>query len=330
MKMKPFTFGMKTLRVTQNYNSSYSHRPHWDKSKDFADYPIDLGGENGGRSPYYAPVDMKVTAIKGQGNKMTNTIWLVATEKCLTPSGEMTPFIMLTHWNDSDRNIHNLKVGSIVKAGQPICEEGVDGATANHLHAVFGNADKGVGNDIIENSNGKWVSNGYCMKPEEVVFIDKEFTDVADTGGINFLDKPIEIPTEEPVVEVDPFPGISDEELAERARDGEFGNGEDRQKALGIRYDSVQALVNILVKEEKEKVNEIKEGDTVIVNGVGTASSDGSGEKTINYKNTEMKVIGISNNKNRPNAYALNARNRGKVHDWTAVTAWFSKDSISK
>lgn len=188
--MKAFTFGMKTMRVTQNYNSTYSHKPHWYGSKDYADYPIDLGGEDGNRSPYYATVDMRVTKIIGKGNGTTNTIWLVATEQCNTPSGKMTPFIMLTHWNDNDPYVNKLKVGSIVKAGQPICEEGVDGATANHLHMVCGNADKGVGNGLIKNSNGKWVSNGYCMKPEQVMFVDKEFTNIVDTNSIKFEDKP--------------------------------------------------------------------------------------------------------------------------------------------
>ena len=158
--MEYFTFGMKELRVTQNYNGTTSHKPHWYKSKNYCDYPIDIAGKDGGKDIYYASVDMKVTAIKGIGNSMTNTIWLVATEKCMTPSGIMTPFIMLTHWNDNDPYIKNLKVGSIVKKGQPICEEGVDGATANHLHMVCGNADKGCGNGHIKNSNGKWVSNG--------------------------------------------------------------------------------------------------------------------------------------------------------------------------
>ena len=190
--MKAFTFGMKIMRITQNYNSTYSHKPHWYGSKDYADYPIDLGGEDGNRSPYYATIDMKVTAIKGKGNSTTNTIWLVATEKCMTPSGDFTPFIMLTHWNDNDPYINNLKVGSIVKAGQGICEEGMDGATANHLHMVCGNADKGCGNGLIQNSNGKWVSNGYCLRPEEVMFIDTSFTSIMSSGNIEFKNKPDE------------------------------------------------------------------------------------------------------------------------------------------
>lgn len=191
--MKYFTFGMRELRVTQNYNGITSHRPHWYKSRNYADYPIDVAGKDGNKDTYYATVDMKVVAIKGIGNGMTNTIWLVATEKCMTPSGEMTPFIALTHWNDSDPYIKNLKVGYIVKEGTPICEEGVDGATANHLHMVTGNADRGCGNGLIQNSNGKWVSNGYCMKPEEVMFIDRKFTKEIHGGSLVWKDKPKEV-----------------------------------------------------------------------------------------------------------------------------------------
>ena len=190
--MKNFTFGMKNMRITQSYNGTVSHKPHWYNSKDYADYPIDIAGIDGGQDIYYATVDMQVMAIKGIHNSMTNTIWLVATEKCNTPSGVFKPFIMLTHWNDSDPYIKNLKVGSIVKMGSPICEEGVDGATANHLHLVCGNALRGCGNGFIQNSNGKWVSKGYCLKPEEVMFIDKEFTNILSTNDLTFREKPKE------------------------------------------------------------------------------------------------------------------------------------------
>ena len=191
--MKHFSFGMKVLRVTQNYEGTVSHKKHWCNSKDYADYPIDIAGKDGNRDVYYATVDMKVASIKGKGNSMTNTIWLVATEKCITPSGEFTPFIALTHWNDNDPYISKLKEGSVISAGQPICEEGIDGATANHLHLVCGNADKGCGNGLIKNSNGAWVSNGYCMKPEEVMFIDRQFTTEAWGGCLVWKDKPVEI-----------------------------------------------------------------------------------------------------------------------------------------
>lgn len=191
--MRAFTFGMKTMRITQNYNGTTSHKPHWYNSRDYADYPIDVAGKDGNKEPYYAPVDMQVLAIKGKGNSMTNTIWLVTTDKVQTPSGVMKVFMALTHWNDNDSYISKLKVGNIVKAGDPICEEGVDGATANHLHVIYGNANRGCGDTLIQNSNGRWVSSGYCMKPEEIMYIDREFTTVVDTCGLTFQDKPKEV-----------------------------------------------------------------------------------------------------------------------------------------
>lgn len=47
-----------------------------------------------------------------------------------------------------------------------------------------------------------------------------------------------------PTTEVDPFPNVSDEELAKRVWAGEFGNGDIRKQKLGSRYASVQALVD--------------------------------------------------------------------------------------
>ena len=75
-------------------------------------------------------------------------------------------------------------------------------------------------------------------------------------------------------------------------------------------------------------VVEFKEGDTVIVNGVGTAGSDGSGPRTRNFVDRKMRIIAI--NKGAKNAYACNQYNEGKVRDYSKVTAWFSKDSLSK
>lgn len=184
--MEYFTFGMKTLRVTQSYDGSVSHKPHWYKSTNYCDYPVDVAGADSGTDIFYAPVDMKVVAIRGINNLMTNTIWLVSIDDCKTPSGTFKPFLMLTHWNDNDPYISKLKANTIVKKGQPICFEGRDGASANHLHVVVGNSDKGIGNNIILNSNNKWVSNGFCMKPEEVMYIDSKFTKIITSGGIKF------------------------------------------------------------------------------------------------------------------------------------------------
>ena len=188
--MEYFTLGMETIRVTQSYTGTTSHKKHWYNSKDYADYPIDLAGAGSNQSAYFATVDMKIVAIKGQKNSMTNTIWLKSVDKVKTPSGEFRVFIALTHWNDNDSAIKKLKVGKVVKKGSIICYEGTDGATSNHLHIVCGNADKKCGNGLIKNSNGAWVSNGYCLKPEKVFYIDKEFSKVVETKDIVFRDKP--------------------------------------------------------------------------------------------------------------------------------------------
>ena len=185
--MKYFAFGMKKLRVTQSYNGTVSHKPHWYKSKNYCDYPIDIAGSDGGQDIYYATVDMKVTAIRGIGSSYTNTIWLESLENCITPLGNnIRPFIGLTHWNDNDEFVRCHYVGEIIKAGTPICREGTDGASANHLHMICGDANRGTGDNLIKNSNGKWVSNGYCYRPEQIMFINKAFTEVLDSSDIKF------------------------------------------------------------------------------------------------------------------------------------------------
>lgn len=190
---KPFLFGMETMRVTQNYNGATSHLKHQNGTP--KDYPIDLAGVDGGRSAFFCTVDMKVTAIRGKAQKsVSNTIWLVSTEKVLTPNGVNYVFMTITHWNDGDVQIGKLKVGSVVKAGTIICYEGTDSATANHLHVVYG---FGSSDNWVANSKGAWVITGNTRKPEEVCYVDNDFTIIADNGGINFKAVPKEYPIEE-------------------------------------------------------------------------------------------------------------------------------------
>lgn len=80
--------------------------------------------------------------------------------------------------------------------------------------------------------------------------------------------------------------------------------------------------------KEEPISKEIELGDTVIVNGVGTAASTGEGARTRYFKNQEMKVIMIAGNTSRPNRYALNQYNKGVVGDPRSVTAWFSEKDI--
>lgn len=81
-------------------------------------------------------------------------------------------------------------------------------------------------------------------------------------------------------------------------------------------------------KPEPPKKKEIALGDTVIVNGIGTASSTGEGTRTREFVNQEMKVIMIAGNASRSNRYALNQYDKGVVGDPRSVTAWFSENDI--
>lgn len=73
--------------------------------------------------------------------------------------------------------------------------------------------------------------------------------------------------------------------------------------------------------------DEIKKGDSVIVNGFGYASSFGTGTTTRLYKDRKMKVISIA--ENRKYAYALNQFNKGEVGNWKDVTGWFKKEDLT-
>lgn len=64
----------------------------------------------------------------------------------------------------------------------------------------------------------------------------------------------------------------------------------------------------------------IKVGDTVIVNGAGTATSKGTGAKTRVYVNKPMKVISIMNGR-----YGLNQYNRNG-----GITGWWTPAQIKK
>lgn len=62
-------------------------------------------------------------------------------------------------------------------------------------------------------------------------------------------------------------------------------------------------------------------GDTVTVNGVGKAASDGTGASTGSYKNRKAKVIYYRAGAKYP--YALNCNN-----NMNGVTAWFTESSV--
>ena len=186
--MNYFIYPMKYMRITQSYNGTISHKLHWYNAKDYKDYPIDDGGKDKTRDGIYCPCDeMKVTRIKGVGNnKITNTIWLVSTSKVKTPTFNDYAFMALTHSNDID--FKDIKVGKIFKRGDLIVKEGENINVSTHIHMSFG---RGSSNDWIYNSNDKLVIKGDTKKPEEVCYIDKDFTVIKNDGGIKWVNKPV-------------------------------------------------------------------------------------------------------------------------------------------
>ena len=186
------TYPFHTMRITQSYNGTTSHKPHNTGSP--KDYPIDEGGKDGGKDPVYAPCDMVVKRIYGVGNSGVNTIWLESTKPVKLANGK-TDYItlMLTHSDDSD--LRRRKVGEIIKKGSIICYEGTDGASGNHIHLSAG-LGKMVGNGWTKNSKGKYVltTTGGALKPEDAFFIDLDFTVIRDSKGLKFKTLPMDEP----------------------------------------------------------------------------------------------------------------------------------------
>lgn len=110
-------------------------------------------------------------------------------------------------------------------AGHVAVVERID--SANQIYtSESGYGGSAFWNSIRKNTNGRWgIGNGYSFRG---CIVNPAIGDVHYT---------------EPVA-VDPFPNISDEELAKRVWNGDFGNGDARKNALRIRYDAVQTLVN--------------------------------------------------------------------------------------
>ncbi len=184
MNKNYMTYPLEYMRVTCTYKEG-SHKDH--TTGNYRDYPIDDGGLDTKKSPIYCPCDeMKIVEIKGIDNKgVTNTIWLESTKKVITPTFNDYVFMTLTHSDDND--IRNLKKGQTFKRGEIICYEGTDGATANHIHLVTG---RGKCNSWIYNSNNKLVMKGDSKKPEDIFFIDRNFTKELWGGYLIWKDLP--------------------------------------------------------------------------------------------------------------------------------------------
>lgn len=84
-------------------------------------------------------------------------------------------------------------------------------------------------NQTRNNNNGRWgLSSGYTFRG--FIYLPEDVQNKIGKGSSQ--------------PSTDPFPGVSDEELARRVWTGEFGNGDTRKAKLGSRYAAVQALVD--------------------------------------------------------------------------------------
>lgn len=109
-------------------------------------------------------------------------------------------------------------------------------------------------------------------------------------------DEPIEI--QKPVSSV--AKRLTDEQLAEKVIAGEYGNGEARKKALGARYEAVQALVDKKLAAKKKAVKTyytVRSGDnlTAIAKKYGTTvdklvSLNGIKNKNLIYVGQKLRV----------------------------------------
>lgn len=183
--MKPI-FPMKVMNISQSYKQG-NHIPHWKNAeRGRKDYPIDICGADGGRDILYAPCPCKITFIQAKNSKnWTNKMILVSTEKVDTPKyGKKQIFFKCVHFPYSNVKKYGLKVGKTFKAYEPFCTEGSDNmSSGNHIHFSCG---IGYADNSIPNKNGKYVANGDNKYPENILWVDTDFTKIKNAGGLKW------------------------------------------------------------------------------------------------------------------------------------------------
>lgn len=194
-KKNYLTFPMKVLGISQTYDGQTSHYPCSHGKP--ADYPIDIAGADTGRSPFYCPCDeMKCVKIAGDvaGANHANGAWFVSTSEVDFADGTRDyATIKFVHMNNSDFGKKGIYVGRKYKRGELIGYEGTSHATGNHIHMSAG---KGTlaGSGWTKNSLGSWVitTTHGTDKPENLFYIDPNFTTIHNTKGLKFKELPKE------------------------------------------------------------------------------------------------------------------------------------------
>lgn len=198
---------------------------------------------------------------------------------------------------------------------EDILEYGANGYASKIYTSESGYGGSAFWNSTRSNANGRW-GHGSDYKFRGCIVNPA-------VGKKNAYKKPTPTPT--------PTPTKSIDEVAKDVIAGKYGNYPERKERLeaeGYNYAEVQGRVNEMLAENKPAPAPIGLGDSVIVTGVGTSSSDGSGSITRMFNNRRMKVIVIRNNTKHP--YACNQYNEGRPGDYSKITAWFSADDVRK
>lgn len=115
----------------------------------------------------------------------------------------------------------------------------------------------------------------------------QDFPSIIKAAGLNGFSKSSQ-PTP-----ADPLAGKTDEELAKEVIAGKYGNGEDRVKALGSRYEAVQDLVNKMMDDTPQyDVYTVKKGDTLSEIAAKYGTSYQKIAKDNNIKNPNLIYAG--------------------------------------
>ena len=183
-------YPLKNQRITQNYNGTCSHKPH-STAKDYRDYPIDEGGRDTSKEAVYPACDeIIIKRVYGVGNRGVNTVFWESTSK-VKFADNTEDYLCGFYIHSNDADLKKVKVGNKYTRNQVVCYEGTDGGVGMHTHMSFGKG-KLKGNGWIKNSNGKYVlyCTGGAFKPEQILYVDKSFTKVINSGGLKFKDLP--------------------------------------------------------------------------------------------------------------------------------------------
>lgn len=167
--MEKAVFMMDYLNITQNANSSFSHK---------GDKAIDIAGKDSGIDSFKAPF----TGIIKKIYINDNTVWLESVDKVKYADGTID---YMTIFTTHDNDISNLKVGDIIKQGEIYYHEGTRGyATGNHIHLAIGKG-KFTGNGWYQNEYGYWVINNQYDVYKALYLLDS--VNVINSGGYNWV-----------------------------------------------------------------------------------------------------------------------------------------------